>query len=137
MPPSMDSLLLFVYGTLKRGHQRQDLLGGQQFLQVACTELCYVLYHCGNYPALVPAAPGKSGASIEGELWQLERALLPALDAWEAVDERLFERRPVKLRAPFTEAEVSAYFYLANTAGLPIVGAKWTLAHEQAGQPLQ
>ena len=48
--PSNDSLrLVFVYGTLKRGHQRNHVLAAQTFIGPATTAADYRMYDMGDY----------------------------------------------------------------------------------------
>ena len=59
----------------------------------------FVVRDLGAYPGIVPRA----GARAEGELWEIEAAALPGIDAWED-HPHLFVRTPVVLDDG-TEAE--------------------------------
>lgn len=115
---------LFVYGTLQRGDVRAGALAGARFVGEATTQPLYRLLDCGDYPALVEVAGG--GGSIAGEVFDVSPADWPRLDDIEGVAERLYERRPVRLNAPFDRQPVEAYFYLRSTDGLPDCGRRWT-----------
>jgi len=117
-----DSTLLFVYGTLMRGGCRAGALAGQRFVGEASTEPRYRMVNCGTYPGLLEAA---SGRSIYGEVWEVSAACLPRVDQVVGVDEGLYERRPIRLREPFADRPVEAYFYLPSTAGMPDCGDRW------------
>ena len=64
---STGSVLLFVYGTLKRGHCRARMLDGQRFIGGVQTKPIYRLVNCGKYPGLIRADTA-DGRAIEGEL---------------------------------------------------------------------
>lgn len=123
--------VLFIYGTLKRGHCRADALAGQTFLgEVTTVAEAYVLLDCGAYPGLVEAK--HNAAPVEGELWRVDDDCLARLDAIEGVAEGLFARRAVRLRdlADLTdplpaEAIPQAYFYTGETTGKRACGGRW------------
>ena len=111
---------LFVYGTLKRGHCRAFVLDGQTFLRQARTQPRYRLHDVGPYPALVEAKA--AGTAIEGELWQIDDALIEKLDDIEGVDVNLFVRRAIEVEG---ENDVVAYFYCRDVTSLPDPGPRW------------
>ena len=117
--------LIFVYGTLKRGGCRAELLAGQRLIGEAATEPRYRMVDCGSYPGLINA---EAGLSITGELWAVDADCLKALDLAEGVAEGLYARRPVRLQAPYADELVEAYFYLPSTAGLRDCGDRWVNA---------
>lgn len=110
----MNALLLFVYGTLKRGGRRHDLLAGQEFLGTARTLPHYRLYRHPAYPCLVEDEPGNS---IVGEIWRVREESLRAIDAYEG-SPRLFCRRAIAL-AGQDDLPVHAYFYQGDVSILP------------------
>lgn len=115
---------LFIYGTLKRGDVRASLLDRQTFLGKAATAPYYRLFNTGDYPALVEAPPlDLPGVSISGELWQVDQTCLNRLDEEEAVDEGLYERRPIELAEKQTN--VQAYFYLPSVEHMADCGSCW------------
>ena len=64
----MDMKLLFVYGTLKRGHALHGWLEGQQFVGVAeVKDAC--LIDAGAYPIMVVPC---QGSSVVGELYMVD-----------------------------------------------------------------
>ncbi len=79
------TVLLFVYGSLKRSGRHHGELAGARFLGPAETEPGYQLVELGEYLALVPrASPNGTGLStVRGELFEMKATLLPALDAFE------------------------------------------------------
>ncbi len=116
----MAMLLLFVYGTLQRGQRNHPLLSGQKLIGEARTLPRYHLHDAGAYPCLVHAPA--CGVSVQGELWQIEEALLPRLDALEE-SPRLFAREAVLLDG--VARPVSAYFYQEEANSYPLCGARW------------
>lgn len=113
-----------------RGDVRARALAGQTFLGECRTQPLYRLFDCGDYPALTIAAG--SGRSIRGELYDVDAACLARLDEIEAVDEGLYIRDPVHLRAPWDDRPVEAYFYRLSIDDLPDCGECWT---PKGGQP--
>jgi gamma-glutamylaminecyclotransferase len=101
----MGSVYLFVYGSLKRGGRHHDELRGSKCLGSAKTLPGYSLAHLGDYLALIkpepdaelePGAPRATETAVSGELFEIDEALLPALDELEGDD---YERAEVALDA--------------------------------------
>lgn len=113
--------LLFVYGTLMRGGERHAALASQRFLREAVTRPQYLLYDLGAYPGLVQA--DQEGRAVHGELYEVERGLIPRLDEMEGA--------PTEYRLEGVELEgesgpVFAYLYQLPTAALKLVeGGRW------------
>jgi len=80
------SLVVFVYGTLKRGFAHHDQLSRAGFLGRARTRSPYPLAVAGPYflPALL-RHPGE-GYRVYGELYEIDGATLRSLDELEGVD---------------------------------------------------
>ncbi len=117
----MSPVLVFVYGSLKRGFRHHDVLGQAVFLRELRTAPGFRLVRYGQYPALVPApdAPG----SVAGELYQVDSGDLPRLDKFEDVPD-LYQRDSILLEDG-TPAE--AYVISERRAALhPIIsGGVW------------
>jgi molybdenum cofactor cytidylyltransferase len=103
---------LFVYGTLMRGGVRHGILSGQRFLREAVTRPKYLLLDLGAYPGLVRTET--DGKAIHGELYEVERRLIPRLDAEEGAPE-LYRLEPVEIEGEKTG--VVTYFYRRPTDG--------------------
>ncbi len=100
-----DTFLLFVYGTLKRGGVRHHVLRGQRFLREARTRPKYLLFDFGTHPGMVVA--DGDGRAIHGELYEVERGLIPELDQIEGAPEE-YRLAPVEVEGE--AAAVAAYF---------------------------
>ncbi len=121
MADDPDRFLLFVYGTLKRGGARHHVLRGQRFLRAALTRPKYLLFDLGTYPGLVVA--DKGGRAIHGELYEVERRLIPRLGRIEGAP-ALYRLEPVEIKGE--AGPVYAYIYQRPTEGLPVVeGDRW------------
>ena len=111
--PSSKSLqLVFVYGTLKRGQQRNHVLANQTFIGPATTAADYRMYDLGSYPGLIEVESG-SGDQIQGEIYRIDPTCLRQLDQIEAVDQGLYERREIRFDPPL------------KTLDLPPKTARW------------
>ena len=113
--------VVFVYGTLKRGHVRHFALAGQRFLGEAKTLPRYRMVNLGSYPAIVE--PGSF--AISGELWEVDVACLALLDEIESVAESEYRRGSILLAPPYDDLFVEAYFYDADVSSLPDHGEVW------------
>jgi len=92
---SSDHVLLFVYGTLRRGEPNHSLLQKSDFL--GDTTLVGSLFDLGEYPALHLDGAG----TVYGEVWRTSDATIAALDDYEGVGQGLFDR--VRVRLPWGE----------------------------------
>jgi len=106
--------LLFVYGSLKRGHANHEQLRSAEYLSRARTAASFALRVIDGYPALVPGT-----RAIEGELYRIGVQALHALDEFEG---QAYVRREVAL-----ECEQRALAYLASEpdAGVPYPEDNW------------
>lgn len=118
--PSARSLV-FVYGTLKRGHVRHFALAGQRYLGEARTRPRYRMVNLGSYPALIEGG----SSAIAGELWEVDASCLALLDEIESVADSYYRRGPVALAPPHDDLFVEAYFYDADVSTLPEHGESW------------
>ena len=121
--------LLFIYGTLKRGHCRAPVLIRQRCLGAAQTRPIYRLFNCGTYPGLVRAGQD-DGLSVEGELWEIDDDCLALLDDEEGIDKGLYERMPIEIEGKHQHAD--AYLYLHDTKLLADCGGNWSLQFERS-----
>lgn len=85
-------MVLFVYGTLRRGEPAHGLLARARYLGAASTAAAFELVDFGAYPALV-----RGGAlSVMGELYEIDERTLASLDAYEGCPD-LFTREQIML----------------------------------------
>lgn len=107
--------LVFVYGTLKRGERNFDRMAGARFIGPATTrDATFTLreYDSVSRPGrLVPDVSAGGEHRIAGELFEVDSALLAALDAFERVGVD-YERQTVALTAG-RSAEM--YLHSANS----------------------
>lgn len=78
---------LFVYGTLRHAQSAHDLLRGAKLVARARTGPHYTLVDMGGYPAMVETGT----TCVVGEIYEVDDAVLAALDAYEDVPE-LYQR---------------------------------------------
>lgn len=116
-------MLLFLYGTLKRGGSNHHFMEGQRWVAEARTLPAYRLYDLGGYPGMV-AAPAE-GRSIEGEVWEVDAAALARLDELEDVAGGEYAREPVPLLPPHAALEVQGYRFLLPVTGKRELGSSW------------
>ncbi len=122
-------VVLFIYGTLKRGHCRAPMLARQRFLKTVLSKPIYRLLNCGTYPGLVAVGAGQ-GIAIEGELWEVDQSCLALLDDVEGVDVGIYDRAPIEVRDH--PRPVEGYHYLGDSASLADCGQCWTLEFERS-----
>ena len=77
---------LFVYGTLRGSGRASGLLDACERVREAAVQ--GTLYDVGDYPALLLSGNDR----VTGEIWRCPADLLPRLDRYELVDQRLFRR---------------------------------------------
>jgi gamma-glutamylcyclotransferase (GGCT)/AIG2-like uncharacterized protein YtfP len=76
-----DSLLLFVYGTLKRGEKNHHAMEDAIYLGDIQTSPDYLLVDLGPYPGMVEKQ--QEGFSVQGELFEIPYKLKIELDKIE------------------------------------------------------
>jgi gamma-glutamylcyclotransferase (GGCT)/AIG2-like uncharacterized protein YtfP len=91
MTPALPARCVFVYGTLRRGEQRDinRLTPAPRWLRQA--SVYGVLYDLGEYPGLVLASdqrPGQDAGRVSGEVYEITVELERLLDEIEAVAPR-------------------------------------------------
>jgi gamma-glutamylaminecyclotransferase len=112
--------ILFLYGTLKRGHRNHRLVADQEFLGEAVTEPRYRVFDLGPYPGLV--VDEANGVAVRGELWAVGECCLAELDEFEE-ESHAFRRGPVAVAG--REGEVFAYFWNRPVPAGTRSGSEW------------
>lgn len=102
-------MLIFVYGTLKRGGTNHEWMHGQRFIADATTTPDFLLFDLGGYPGLVRVASG--GQSILGEIWEVDAPGVLRLDELEEVEGGEYVRETIPLLAPHQNWQVEGYRY--------------------------
>jgi gamma-glutamylcyclotransferase (GGCT)/AIG2-like uncharacterized protein YtfP len=129
---AVQTRLIFVYGTLKRGGSNHGFIAGQTYLGEAALSPGFTLYSLGDYPGLV--AEPENMANVTGELWAVDGPTLANLDALEGINEGLYARVPAPLArwSPTLEnkaaPEAEMYLYLHPVNGRKRLGTTWTIA---------
>lgn len=110
---------LFVYGTLKRGRVRHEILieENAEFVDEAVLE-GYNLYDIGYYPGIV-----EGSGKVYGEVYKVSDKLIEILDAIEGVERNLFKRKilPVELMSQKTKLYVFVYVFQRKTKYLQLI----------------
>lgn len=117
------NVLLFVYGTLKRGCSNHRQMAGCTFVAEANTRPGFQLYDVGGYPGLVAVLDDPD--SVLGEVWSVDAAALERLDRFEGVDEGLYRRETIPLAAPFADQTVNTYVWGSTVNGRAKIGSEW------------
>ncbi len=76
---------VFVYGTLRRGEQRDINRLRPAPRCVGPASVSGVMVELGSYPGLVPGAPGEVKGHVKGEVYEISAALEQQLDVIEEV----------------------------------------------------
>jgi gamma-glutamylaminecyclotransferase len=119
----MSRVILFIYGTLKRGQKSHHFLAGQEFLREAATMPLYRLYGLGWHPAMVLDV--EHGLEVRGELWAVDESTLAELDLYEGVPD-WYVRQDVAVRDCFET--VQAYLFNGTLPAGAVSGAAWPFA---------
>jgi len=110
---------LFVYGSLKRGEQNHRHLAPARFVGEARTTPSFELLDLGEYPAM--KLGGRT--TIVGEVYELDEALLAALDRFEGHPD-LYRRTTIALD---DGAQVDAYLVVRPPRDAPrIASGAWS-----------
>ena len=116
-------MLLFLYGTLKRGGSNHGYMHGQRFITEASTAPKYRLYDLGGYPGLVTAEA--DGLSITGEIWEVDAEGLILLDDLENIEGGEYAREVMPMLPPHDGLQVEGYRYLLTVKGCRDLGQTW------------
>lgn len=106
--PSGFPRLIFVYGTLKRGHRNHCRLDGAPFVAAATTRDPFVLM-AGRVPVMF--AQAGEGLPVVGELYAVSAGLLEKLD-WFEGHPGFYERTAISVRESASGAMRVAETYL-------------------------
>jgi gamma-glutamylaminecyclotransferase len=104
--------LVFVYGTLRKGHCNHHLLKDACSYGVASTEACYAMYLKNGYPYVTSS---ESRYPITGELYAVDDDTLAMLDKFEG-HPRHYERREAAVITG--EERYFAWMYFRDPPGV-------------------
>jgi gamma-glutamylcyclotransferase (GGCT)/AIG2-like uncharacterized protein YtfP len=112
------AMKLFVYGTLRHAQPAHGMLRGAKLVARARTDPHYTLVDMGGYPAMVEGGT----TCVSGEIYEVDDALIPDLDAYEDAP-GLYERAKRRIDGH----EVWVYLLPeAHAAGRPrLAGGDW------------
>lgn len=116
----MSKTILFVYGTLKRGHKNNHFLKDQEFLGEATTMPLYRLYALDWHPGMV--LDPENGLEVKGELYAVDEWALAEMDEYEGVPS-WFIRQDIAVRDHFET--VQAYMFNQSVPLGAVSGAEW------------
>ena len=104
--------LIFVYGTLRKGHCNHHLLKDAHCYGVGSSEASYAMYLKNGYPYITSS---EARYPIVGELYSVDDDTLAQLDKFEG-HPRYYERReiPVIMR----EERYDAWMYFRDPPGV-------------------
>jgi len=119
--PELDTDLLFVYGTLRRGYALHHHLKRMGAELVATGNVQAELFDLGKFPGARKST--KPGKIVEGEVYRLRRAksVLKVLDQVEGFSPRtpeksLFQRATTEVALPNGERRVAWIYWLNKRA---------------------
>ena len=104
--------LVFVYGTLRKGHCNHHLLKDSHCYGVGCSEAWYAMYLKNGYPYVTST---ESRYPIVGELYSVHDETLVTLDKFEG-HPRYYERREVPVI--IGEKRYVAWMYFRDPPGV-------------------
>jgi len=118
-----ETILLWVYGTLKRRGRLHGAMHGAAFIGCCRTMPGYRLLNLGIYPGLVRIPSSSEADRVSGELFSVPVSILEHLDEVEGAP-GLFSREPVGL--DHARGVAQAYFHQGSRTGFPSVpGGEW------------
>lgn len=115
----MDTMTIFVYGTLKRGY-RADLSSRGEYKKDA-TLNDYSIHNLGSFPGIVP----NPGHVVQGEVFVIDKKWLSSIDSYEGVSFGLYRRETVTLSCG-TKVDTYIYNNQQHISSLePIESGRW------------
>lgn len=108
-------MLIFVYGTLKRGHRNFHLLANSKFVGQAITNTKYKMLDAG-FPVLLGLTKDDkegSGHFVEGEVYDVDAATAKRLDQLEG-EGHMYNR--VRKYVKMGEGSVRLHYYVGVPA---------------------
>jgi gamma-glutamylcyclotransferase (GGCT)/AIG2-like uncharacterized protein YtfP len=107
---------VFVYGTLRRGHQNHPLLEMSKFIDEAATLRTYWMITTGAFPVVLDAVPADFGLpplAIAGEIYHVDDATLVQLDRLER-EGRSYDRKETDVYEAGHKVQAHIYIGVAD-----------------------
>jgi gamma-glutamylcyclotransferase (GGCT)/AIG2-like uncharacterized protein YtfP len=101
-------MLVFVYGTLKRGERNHSFLRNATFVSDARTVDRFSLLDLGSFPAMV-RHPAET--QVSGEIYQIDANILERLDRLEGVP-TLYDMHRIRVTELDSGEEIDVMVYL-------------------------
>lgn len=118
-----DTMLLWVYGTLKEGGRLHAAMRGATLVARCRTAPGYRLLNLGSFPGLVRVPRPREVDTVAGELFEVPVKMLDRLDEVEGAP-TLFCREPIRLTD--MDRQPQAFFYKGPVEGREALpGGEW------------
>lgn len=109
-------IIIFVYGSLKRGFDNNDMLKDAQYICKAETVRSFAMFEetAGNYPYLLKNK-NKGYSKIKGELYRIYRKnTLKKIDRFEGAPD-YYKREKIKVKIKKKEVKLAETYFFTNT----------------------
>lgn len=124
MKKKVETVNIFVYGTLMKGQKAISLLGESVYRgRYALKD--YAMYNLGNFPGLIQ----KKGEIVVGEVYAVDEDILPDLDGYEG-EGSLYLRKTVTVFNEKKKISACAYIYNHSTEGSDPFRTIWGMKGE-------
>jgi gamma-glutamylcyclotransferase (GGCT)/AIG2-like uncharacterized protein YtfP len=122
--------LVFVYGSLKRGFHNHYMMDWAVMFNTGVTVHPYHLLNLGSFPGMTDKWQGRTDlppVHIKGEVYQVDPALMAALDRFEG-HPNFYRRRHIPVRCG-GDSIFTCYAYFIQTDRMrddcKVVGQEW------------
>ena len=106
-------MIVFVYGSLKKGKRLHNYLKNTEFLgnALTCDKYPMIVSKSGWYPYLLDKKG--EGKKVKGEVYKISPKLLKTLDRLEEVP-HYYKRKKICVKLDFKTVNAWCYFYAKN-----------------------
>lgn len=117
-------MIIFVYGTLKRGFRASEMLASSKFIGSVKTKPFYKLFSRTNYPCMVYCPI--DGNQVSGEIYEIDYLTLKRLNEYECTGSGLYSLEVIEIdkntlqnhEKLIDQDHCLGYLYLGDTSGL-------------------
>jgi len=109
-------IIIFVYGSLKRGFDNNDILKGAQYICQAETVRSFAMFEetSGNYPYLLKDE-NQGYPKIKGELYKIYRQdILKKIDCFEGAPD-YYKRERIQVKTKKKKIKLAETYFFTNT----------------------